>query len=106
MVVDRSGPPDRAHHRSGGTRCVDAHACVVRGRLHAMDFSESEDHRAIRLAVRDVCSAFDDDYWLARDENHEFPWEFYAAMAKGGWIGIAMPEQYGGGGCGIQEASI
>ncbi len=71
-----------------------------------MDFTESADHRAIRLAVRDVCAQFDDDYWLARDENHEFPWEFYAEMAKGGWIGIAMPEQYGGGGCGIQEASI
>jgi acyl-CoA dehydrogenase len=71
-----------------------------------MDFTESEDHRAIRAAVREVCAQFDDDYWLARDENHEFPWDFYAAMARGGWIGIAMPEQYGGGGQGIAEASI
>ena len=71
-----------------------------------MGFSESDDHAAIRAAVRSVCAQFDDEYWLARDENHEFPWEFYAAMAAGGWIGIAMPEQYGGGGQGIAEASI
>ncbi|HUR75527.1 MAG TPA: acyl-CoA dehydrogenase family protein [Sporichthya sp.] len=71
-----------------------------------MDFHESEDHRAIRAAVREVCGEFDDDYWLAHDSGHEFPWDFYAAMARGGWIGIAIPEQYGGGGCGIAEASI
>lgn len=71
-----------------------------------MDFTEHEDHRAIRLAVREVCARFDDDYWMRHDLEHEFPWEFYAAMAKGGWIGIAIPEQYGGGGRGITEASI
>jgi len=71
-----------------------------------VDFSEHEDHRAIRTAVRDVCAKFDDDYWLAHDRDHEFPWEFYAAMAAGGWIGIAIPEAYGGGGQGITEASI
>ena len=71
-----------------------------------MDFAENEDHRAIRLAVRDVCSRFDDDYWMTREAEHEFPWEFYRELAKGGWIGIAIPEEYGGGGQGITEASI
>ncbi|MGQ0466960.1 MAG: acyl-CoA dehydrogenase family protein [Sporichthyaceae bacterium] len=71
-----------------------------------MDFSEHEDHRAIRAAIRDVCSQFDDEYWMRCDADHQFPWEFYAAMAKGGWIGIAIPEEYGGGGQGITEASI
>jgi len=71
-----------------------------------MDFTEHEDHRAIRLAVRDVCKRFDDDYWMRHEAEHEFPWEFYRAMAEGGWIGIAMPEEYGGGGQGITEASI
>jgi acyl-CoA dehydrogenase len=71
-----------------------------------MDFAENEDHRAIRLAVRDVCSRFDDDYWMTREAEHEFPWEFYRELAKGGWIGIAIPEAYGGGGQGITEASI
>jgi len=71
-----------------------------------MDFTENEDHRAIRQAVRDVCKQFDDDYWMRLDAEHEFPWDFYKAMAEGGWIGIAIPEEYGGGGQGITEASI
>jgi acyl-CoA dehydrogenase len=71
-----------------------------------MDFTEHEDHRTIRAAVRDVCKRFDDDYWMRHEAEHEFPWEFYRAMAEGGWIGIAMPEEYGGGGQGITEASI
>ncbi|GAA4683669.1 acyl-CoA dehydrogenase family protein [Pseudonocardia yuanmonensis] len=71
-----------------------------------MDFTEDDDHRLIREAVRDICAKFPDDYWSERDSTHTFPWEFYAAMAEGGWIGIAMPEEYGGGGRGITEASI
>jgi acyl-CoA dehydrogenase len=71
-----------------------------------MDFTEHEDHRTIRAAVRDVCKRFDDDYWMRHEAEHEFPWEFYRALAEGGWIGIAMPEEYGGGGQGITEASI
>ena len=61
---------------------------------------------ALRDAVRKVCSGFPDTYWRVHDEAHEFPWEFYDAMAAGGWIGIAIPEEYGGGGGGITEASI
>jgi len=47
------------------------------------------DHRAIREAVREVCARFPDEYWAERDESRTFPWDFYAAMAKGGWIGVA-----------------
>ncbi len=71
-----------------------------------MDFTEDPDHRAIREAVREVCARFPDEYWAERDESRTFPWDFYAAMAKGGWIGVAIPAQYGGGGRGITEASI
>ncbi|HJZ08546.1 MAG TPA: acyl-CoA dehydrogenase family protein, partial [Trebonia sp.] len=71
-----------------------------------MDFTEDPDHRAIREAVREVCARFPDEYWAERDESHTFPWDFYAAMAKGGWIGIAIPAEYGGGGRGITEASV
>ena len=63
-------------------------------------------HDEIREGVRRVCSKFDDVYWREKDAEHEFPWDFYAAMAEGGWIGIAIPEAYGGGGQGITEASI
>jgi acyl-CoA dehydrogenase len=56
--------------------------------------------------VRRVCAGFDDDYWRGCDTDHEFPWDFYRAMAAGGWIGIAIPEAFGGGGRGITEASL
>ena len=71
-----------------------------------MEFSQSADHEAIREGVRRVCAEFPDEYWAAKDEAHEFPWEFYDALAEGGWVGIAIPEEYGGGGQGITEASV
>ncbi len=71
-----------------------------------MDFRESEDHRLIREAVRDLCARFDDDYWADCESTHTFPWAFYDAMAAGGWVGIAIPEEFGGGGQGIDAASI
>lgn len=71
-----------------------------------MDFAEHEDVRLIREALRELCGKFDDEYWAEKDAKHEFPWDFYAALAEGGWIGIAIPEEYGGGGRGLLEASI
>ena len=71
-----------------------------------MDFSSSEETRLIRDAIRKLCSDFPDDYWRKCDHEHRFPDEFYSAMAKGGWIGIAIPEAYGGSGRGIDEASV
>src|SRR3954449_11130204 len=71
-----------------------------------MDFSVNPDHEEIRDAIRRVCKQFDDTYWRKMDDAHQFPWEFYNAMAEGGWVGIAIPEEYGGGGQGITEASI
>ncbi len=71
-----------------------------------MDFTPDPDHEAIRDGVRRVCADFDDDYWRGCDDRHEFPWDFYRAMAAGGWIGIAIPAEHGGGGRGIVEASI
>ena len=71
-----------------------------------MEFGTDETHEAIREGVRRVCSTFDDVYWRRCDAEHEFPWAFYDAMAEGGWVGIAIPEEWGGGGQGITEASI
>ncbi|HWK82151.1 MAG TPA: acyl-CoA dehydrogenase family protein [Caldimonas sp.] len=71
-----------------------------------MDFSVSEDHRAIRDGVGAVVRSFDDEYWLARDEDGEFPKEFHRAMADAGWLGITMPPEYGGAGLGVAEAAI
>ena len=71
-----------------------------------MDFTPDSDHEAIRDAVERTCANFDDNYWAARDTAHEFPWDFYKVMAEGGWVGIAIPEEYGGGGRGITEAAL
>ena len=71
-----------------------------------MDFALDDTHESIREGVRRVCSKFDDVYWRRCDTDHEFPWAFYDAMAEGGWVGIAIPEEFGGGGQGITEASI
>jgi acyl-CoA dehydrogenase len=65
-----------------------------------------DDHQALREGVRAVVSRFDDEYWLQRDEDGEFPHEFHRAMAQTGWLGITMPEQYGGSGLGVTEAAI
>ena len=71
-----------------------------------MDFSVNEDHEAIREGIRRICADFPDEYWAEKDAAHEFPWDFYQALAEGGWVGIAIPEEHGGGGQGITEASI
>lgn len=71
-----------------------------------MDFEFSEDQRAIRDAITRVCSRFGADYWLQKDRDGGFPHEFHAAIAADGWLGIAMPEHYGGSGLGITEAAL
>ena len=71
-----------------------------------MDFAPDDDHELIRTGIRKLCSQFPDTYWERCDAEHRFPDEFYRAMADGGWIGIAIPERFGGGGRGITEASI
>ncbi|MEZ5410641.1 MAG: acyl-CoA dehydrogenase family protein [Acidimicrobiales bacterium] len=71
-----------------------------------MDFTPNPDHEAIADAVDRVCAQYDDTYWMEKDDKHEFPWEFYKSMADGGWLGIVIPEQYGGGGQGITEGAI
>ena len=71
-----------------------------------MDFSLSADQHQLVDAVRQACRPFDDSYWLKQDEAAEFPHAFHAAMAEGGWLGIAMPEEHGGAGLGITEAAL
>ena len=65
-----------------------------------------EELNAIRDGVRSVVTQFDDAYWLARDEDGEFPRAFHSAMAKAGWLGITMPVEYGGAGLGVTEAAV
>ncbi|MEE2983149.1 MAG: acyl-CoA dehydrogenase family protein [Pseudomonadota bacterium] len=71
-----------------------------------MKFSFSEDQRAIREAIFKLCDAFDADYWLDCDNEGRYPQEFVDKIREGGWLGIAMPEEYGGSGLGITDAAI
>jgi acyl-CoA dehydrogenase len=71
-----------------------------------MDFEWSEEQLMIHREVSRLCAKFDDSYWLECDLEHRFPWEFFHAIAEAGWLGVAIPEKYGGAGLGITEASI
>jgi len=71
-----------------------------------MNFELSDEQISIREAIARICENFGDDYWLARDADGNFPEEFVKAITDGGWLGIAMPEAYGGAGLGITEAAI
>ena len=71
-----------------------------------MDFAFNDEQLAIRDAVAKICEGFDADYWLKHDREGGFPHDFHAAMAAGGWLGIAMPEAHGGAGRGITEAAL
>ncbi len=59
----------------------------------------------IEAAIGKVCARFDDAYWRAKDASGDFPEEFYRAIADGGWLGIAMPEEFGGAARGMTDAA-
>src|SRR5260221_5999508 len=71
-----------------------------------MEFSFSPEQERIKDAMAKLCHRFGDDYWLKRDNGGGFPVDFHQAMARDGWLGIAMPEAYGGSGLGISEAAV
>jgi acyl-CoA dehydrogenase len=60
----------------------------------------------VRAAIEKICAHFGDDYWLKRDSDGEFPHEFHRALAADGWLGVCIPESYGGSGLGISEAAV
>jgi acyl-CoA dehydrogenase len=71
-----------------------------------MDFALTAQQESIRDAIAKICGRFDDAYWLARDREGGFPHDFHKAIADAGWLGICIPEEYGGSGLGILEAAI
>jgi acyl-CoA dehydrogenase len=71
-----------------------------------MDFALTSEQEAIRDAITRICSRFGDDYWLEKDRAGGFPFEFYDAIAQDGWLGICIPEEFGGSGLGITEAAL
>jgi acyl-CoA dehydrogenase len=71
-----------------------------------MDFSLTSEQESIRDSIERICRDFDDAYWLKKDREGGFPFDFFDAMAANGWLGICIPEAYGGSGLGVTEAAI
>lgn len=65
-----------------------------------------DDQKALRDGVAAVCKRFDDEYWASCERDARFPREFHQAMAADGWLGVTMPEEYGGAGLGVTEAAL
>jgi acyl-CoA dehydrogenase len=66
----------------------------------------SSEQLTVRDSIMKICSKYSDEYWMEHDYNEEYPHELHAALAKDGWIGIALPENLGGAGLGISEATM
>jgi acyl-CoA dehydrogenase len=71
-----------------------------------MDFAFTPEQQRIREAIAKLCAQFGDEYWLKKDREGGFPLELHQALARDGWLGIAMPEDCGGAGLGILEAAL
>jgi acyl-CoA dehydrogenase len=69
-----------------------------------MDFAAGSELESIASEAAKLAAEFDDDYWLDHDERKAFPWDFYRAFASQGWVGILIPEEYGGAGLGVLQA--
>ena len=66
----------------------------------------ADEHRDLRDAVRALCADFPSEYWQKTDEAAAYPEEFVAALTGAGWMAALIPEEYGGSGLGVTEASI
>ena len=88
-----------ARTSSGG-----GHAAGLRGKNMTYRYTEAQ--QEIRETILRICADFDDEYWLEKDRNGGFPHDLHKALADGGWLGIALPEEVGGAGLGITEAAI
>lgn len=60
----------------------------------------SDEQLTVKEAISNICSQFPNTYWQERDQQERDPKEFHAALAKDGWLGIALPEELGGAGLG------
>ncbi|MFC4587776.1 acyl-CoA dehydrogenase family protein [Sphaerisporangium corydalis] len=71
-----------------------------------MDFTLPESALDVRRGIGDICSRYDMDYWQRCESEKRWPEEVWAELAKGGWLGLAVPEEYGGGGQGLLELAV
>jgi acyl-CoA dehydrogenase len=66
----------------------------------------SEEFQEYRRAVRELCAGFGSDYWRSLDERAAYPEAFVKALGDAGWLSVLIPDEYGGGGLGVTEASV
>ncbi|GAA0427528.1 acyl-CoA dehydrogenase [Acrocarpospora corrugata] len=71
-----------------------------------MDFTLPESAQAVQRGIAAVCARYDMDYWQRCEAEKRWPEEVWAELAKGGWLGLAVPEEYGGGGQGLLELTV
>jgi acyl-CoA dehydrogenase len=71
-----------------------------------MDFELPETALAVRDGVAAVAAKYDNAYWSACDHEHRFPIEVFQDLGAGGWLGLNIPEEYGGGGQGLLEVAV
>jgi len=71
-----------------------------------MNFELTKEQESIRDSIERICAGFGDDYWLKRDREGGFPEEFFQQLARDGWLGICIPEAYGGSGLKIADAAV
>jgi acyl-CoA dehydrogenase len=71
-----------------------------------MDFGLTPEQEQIRAAIAKICARFGDEYWLKKDKEGGFPADFHQAFARDGWLGIALPQEFGGSGLGITDAAL
>ena len=98
----RARRPHRGHTGMPGPR----RGARVPARLSGVDFALTEQQEHIRDAVRELCAAFPESYWQRLDAAEEYPAEFVQRLTEQGWLSILIPEEFGGGGLGVTEASI
>lgn len=96
-----------ASRTSRTSRCIAQRPFSITSRRRIMETSGfTEEQLTVRDAILKICSNFSDDYWMEHDQTETYPHELHAALAKDGWIGIALPEDLGGAGLGISEATM
>ncbi len=71
-----------------------------------MDFGLSELQESVRRESSAIAARFSLDYWAEHDRAERYPWDFVRAFADAGWLGVLIPEAYGGAGLGLTEAGL
>ena len=105
LVRSRWAVPSVKTSLGGSNRLPTARAAFsTSARRELMEMTGfTEEQLTVREAISQICSKFPNTYWQERDQQEKDPKEFHAALAKDGWLGIALPESLGGAGLGTQR---